>query len=307
MNGDRLNLPERINELKEKEDMVILAHNYQLPEVQDIADYLGDSLELCYLAQELDARTILFAGVKFMAESALILNPEKTVLVPDLDAHCPMAGMLQPEIILSAKEEYPDAAVVLYGNTTAAAKAEADVICTSANSIKIVNSLDEEKVLFGPDKNLRHWTQHYTDKELIPIPDNGYCYVHNSLIGMDQIGDLMKRHPDAEVLVHPECVPEVQEAADYILSTNGMLKRAKGSSSDEFIIGTEKEMCYRLSREIPEKRFFCLEGAVCKDMKKTNLENLYKTARDRKNVMTLPRDVIERAQEPLQRMLDLSR
>jgi quinolinate synthase len=307
INGDPLNLPEKINELKEREGIVILAHNYQRPEVQDVADHLGDSLELCYLAQELDAKTILFAGVRFMAESALILNPEKTVLVPDLDAHCPMASMLQPDMIIKARGEHPDAAVVLYGNTTAAAKAEADVICTSANSVKIVNSLDEDKVLFGPDKNLRYWTQQYTDKELIPIPELGYCYVHNSHIGLEQVIQLMERHPDAEVLVHPECVPEVQELADHVLSTNGMLKRAKCSSCNRFIIGTEKEMCYRLEKELPDKRFFCLESALCDDMKKTTLENLYMAAKGHGNAMTLPADVIAKAKAPLKRMLDLSR
>jgi len=302
-----LNLQEKIIELKEREGIVILAHNYQLPEIQDIADYLGDSLELCYLAQELEADTIVFAGVIFMAESALILNPEKTVLVPDMDAHCPMASMLQPDAILRARQEHPDAAVVLYGNTTAIAKAESDVICTSANSVKIVNSLDEDKVLFGPDKNLRYWTQAHTDKELLPVPDIGYCYVHNSLISLEQIRSIRSEHPEAEVLVHPECLPDVQEAADYVLSTNGMLKRANRSSAEEFIIGTEKEMCYRLSKEIPDKRFYSIDTAVCRDMKKTNLENLYKAMRERSNAMELPAEVIERAQAPLQRMLDIGR
>ena len=302
-----MNLPEKINELKEKEDMVILAHNYQLPEIQDIADYLGDSLELCYLAQSLDADMIVFAGVRFMAESALILNPEKTVLVPALEAHCPMAGMLGPDMIVSAREKHPDAAVVLYGNTNAASKAEADVICTSANSVKIVNSLDEDKVLFGPDKNLRHWTQQHTEKELLPIPEIGYCYVHNSLITPESINALRVEHPNAEVLVHPECLPEVQDMADAIMSTNGMLKRARNSSSTEFIIGTEKEMCYRLEKELPDKSFYGIESAVCADMKKTNLENLYRAMHDCSNKMELPADVLERAKAPLQRMLDLSR
>lgn len=287
--------------------MVILAHNYQLPEVQDIADYLGDSLELCYLAQELEAETIVFAGVAFMAESALILNPEKTVLVPELDAHCPMAKMLSPRDVINGKLRYPDAAVVLYGNTTAGAKAEADVICTSANSVRIVNSLDEEKILFGPDKNLRHWTQQHTDKELLPVPDNGYCYVHNSLITPEDVKSLRSSHPDAEVLVHPECLPEVQAMAERVLSTNGMLRHAMSSSSDEFIIGTEKEMCYRLQKEMPEKRFYGFDKAICDDMKKTDLEKLYRVMRDRSNKMELPREIIEKAQRPLQRMLDLSR
>lgn len=249
----------------------------------------------------------MFAGVAFMAESALILNPDKTVLIPEMEAHCPMAGMLKPETILKKKREFPDAALVLYGNTTARAKAEADVICTSANSAKIVNSLDEERVLFGPDKNLRHWTQKQTDKELIAVPDIGYCYVHNSLITLRELNELKSLHPDAKVLVHPECIPEVQDLADEVLSTNGMLRVAKSSSSEEFIIGTEKEMCYRLSKELPDKKFYGFESAVCRDMKKVTLEALYKVMRDKSNKMTLPKDIIERARTPLQRMLDLSR
>ena len=181
------------------------------------------------------------------------------------------------------------------------------MICTSANSARIVNSLEEEMVLFGPDKNLRHWTQKQTDKELIPVPDLGYCYVHNSLITLKDVMDLKALHPDALVLVHPECLPEVQDTADEVLSTNGMLRVAKSSSADEFIIGTEKEMCYRLSRELPDKRFYGVERAVCRDMKKVTLERLYSVMRDKSNKMTLPEDIIERARTPLQRMLDLSR
>lgn len=302
-----MKIVDRIQELKKEKDISILAHNYQPPVVQDIADYLGDSLDLCYRAQQLEEKTILFAGVKFMAESALILNPDKTVLLPDLEAHCPMASMLTPDIIDEKKKDYPDSAVVIYGNTTARAKAHADVICTSANAAHIVNSLDEDVVLFGPDKNLRYWTQKQTDKTIIPIPDVGYCYVHNSLIRPEDILYLRDRHPRAEVLVHPECVPQVQEVADHVLSTNGMLSHAQQVSADEFIIGTEKELCYRLRKELPNKRFYEIESAVCRDMKRVTLQKIYDAMQYEDTRIELPPDVLERAREPLERMLRLGR
>jgi quinolinate synthase len=305
--GDTLNIKEKILALKEEEGIAILAHNYQPAGVQDVADYLGDSLDLCYRAQELEEDTILFAGVRFMAESALILNPEKTVLVPNKDAFCPMAAMLSPADIIAKKQEYPDAPVVLYGNTNAASKAHADVICTSANALRIVESLNEETVLFGPDKNLRHWVSTQTDTQLVPVPEDGYCYVHNSRISVADIAALKGEHPDAEVLVHPECTPEVQELADHILSTNGMLSIARKSSAREFIIGTEKELCYRLRKELPEKLFYELPGAVCDDMKKVTLESVYEAMRSRSSRMELPADIMDKARVPLERMLELSR
>lgn len=302
-----MNIVDRIQGLKEEKDISILAHNYQPPAVQDIADFLGDSLDLCYRAQELEETTILFAGVRFMAESALILNPEKTVLLPDMDAYCPMASMLTPDILDEKKRQHPDAAVVLYGNTTARAKARADVICTSANAAHIVNSLDEDVVLFGPDKNLRYWTQKQTDKTLIPVPDHGYCYVHNSLIRPEDILYLRDRYPRAEVLVHPECVPQVQEVADNVLSTNGMLAHARRTSADEFIIGTEKELCYRLRKELPNKRFYEIETAVCRDMKRVTLQKICHAMEHEDTKISLPHDVLDRAREPLERMLSLGR
>jgi quinolinate synthase len=302
-----VDISERILALKEQKGMVILAHNYQAPEVQDIADYLGDSLDLCYRAQELDADTIVFAGVRFMAESALILNPEKTVLFPAFDATCPMADMLTPDAIIAAKKRYPDAPVVLYGNTTAACKAHADVICTSANAYRIVSSLDADTILFGPDKNLRHWVAGQTDQTLVPIPDDGYCYVHNVRITEEDVRSLMAAHPEAAVLAHPECTPAVQDLADKIVSTNGMLAEARSSPARSFIICTERELCYRLRKEIPEKTYYEIPHAVCDDMKKTTLATLYEAMATEGGAMTLPRDVLERARRPLERMLELSR
>lgn len=305
--GDTLNIKEKILALKEEEGIAILAHNYQPPGIQDVADFLGDSLDLCYRAQELDNETILFAGVRFMAESALILNPDKTVLIPNPDAFCPMAAMLSPADIRAKKEEYPDAPVVLYGNTNAASKAHADVICTSANALRIVESLDADTVLFGPDRNLRHWVATHTDKELVPLPDDGYCYVHNTRITEADIRSLMQAHPDAMVLVHPECTPAVQDMADHVLSTNGMLAIARKSEATEYIIGTEKELCYRLRKELPAKTFYEIPTAVCDDMKKVTLELVYDAMRTRSSQMDLPHDVMVRARAPLERMLELSR
>ncbi|MHC1605308.1 MAG: quinolinate synthase NadA [Candidatus Methanofastidiosia archaeon] len=302
-----MNIVDKINHLKEKEGISILAHNYQPPEIQDIADFLGDSLDLCYRAQALEEETILFAGVNFMAESALILNPEKTILIPETTATCPMAIMLTPEILVEKKKRYSDAPVILYGNTTASAKALADVICTSANADHIVNSLDENVVLFGPDKNLMYWVKKHTKKEIIPVPDEGYCYVHNFLIRLEDILVLKEKHPSAEVLVHPECVPEVQQIADHILSTNGMIKRAKKASSSEFIIGTEKGLCYRLRKELPDKTFYQIDSAVCKDMKKTTLEKIYATMKNKKPRVELPSHILKDARKPLDRMLELGR
>ncbi len=302
-----MNIKEKILALKEKEGIAILAHNYQPPGIQDVADFLGDSLDLCYRAQELEAETILFAGVRFMAESALILNPEKTVLIPNPDAFCPMAEMLSPDDILAKKEEYPDAPVVLYGNTNAASKAHADVICTSANALHIVESLDSDTVLFGPDRNLRHWVAKHTDKELVPLPDDGYCYVHNTRITEEDIVSLKLAHPEALVLVHPECTPEVQDMADQVLSTNGMLAVARKSEAMEYIIGTEKELCYRLRKELPTKTFYEIFTAICDDMKKVTLESVYGAMRDRSSKMELPHDIMVRARVPLERMLELSR
>ncbi|MHC1598606.1 MAG: quinolinate synthase NadA [Candidatus Methanofastidiosia archaeon] len=305
--GDTLDIIDKINALKEEKDIAILAHNYQPPEVQDIADYLGDSLDLCYRAQNLEEGTILFAGVKFMAESALILNPEKTVLLPEPNAYCPMAEMLTPDIITKKKEQHPDASVVLYGNTTAASKALSDIICTSANAAQIVEAADSDTILFGPDKNLLHWTQQQTDKTLVPIPNGGYCYVHNLLIRPEDVLYLKSRHPDAKLLVHPECVPQVQSIADNVLSTNGMLKIASISSEKEFIIGTEKELCHRLRNELPNKIFYEVEHAICADMKKITLEKIYHTMKTGDNKMELPKKILDAAREPLERMLAVGR
>jgi quinolinate synthase len=258
-------LQKEIIALKKDKNAIILAHNYQTGDVQEIADFIGDSLELCIKATEIkDADLIVFCGVDFMAETAAILNPDKRIVMPDKDAECPMAHMLTAKEVIAYKKRYPDAAVVLYVNTLAEAKAEADILCTSANAVKVVESLKEDRILFGPDMNLAWFVSHQIkDKEIIPAPEGGHCYVHK----MFNLGDLYflrEKYPDADILVHPECDPEVQEYADYILSTGGMMRHVAESNKKTFIIGTEVDLVTRLKRENPDKTIIpALEEAIC--------------------------------------------
>jgi quinolinate synthase len=296
----------KISRLKEKKNAVILAHNYQREEVQLAADYLGDSLDLARRSTGLDADLVVFAGVDFMAEMAAMLNPGKTVVIPDLEARCPMAAQLSAEGVREARKEHPGAAVVLYVNTLAEAKAEADVTCTSANAPQIVGAVDKDKVLFGPDRNLAWFARRRTDKEVVPIPEDGYCYVHRMFSPAD-IKLLKEEHPDAEVLVHPECNPDVQQLADHICSTSQMLVRAKASSARKFIIGTEVGMVDRLHREFPDKEFIpALDTAICEQMKKHTLEKVYLSLRDKKHVVKVPPKIADRARVAIERMLEIS-
>lgn len=299
-------IEDKIKKLKEKEKAIILAHNYQRPEVQLTADFIGDSLELARASAKADAELIVFAGVDFMAEMAAMLNPDKTVVIPDPEAGCPMAAQLLASTVREAKKKYPEAAVVLYVNTLAEAKAESDVACTSANSPQVVNALDEDTVLFGPDQNLAWFVQRRSDKRVIPIPANGYCYVHKMFTPAD-ISLLKERYPDAEVLAHPECDPEVQLLATHICSTSQMLVRAKASPAKRFIIATEIGLVERLRREFPRKEFIpALETAICEQMKKHTLEKVYLALRDKKNVVQVPPRVARRARVTIERMLEIS-
>ncbi|MFQ6136450.1 MAG: quinolinate synthase NadA [Candidatus Hydrothermarchaeales archaeon] len=290
-----------------KEDCIILAHNYQIPEIQDIADFVGDSLGLCQEAANVDKRYILFCGVDFMAESAVMLNPDKTVLMPDLEAKCPMAAMLPAERLRKAKREYPDAAVVLYINTWAEARAESDVTCTSANSVKIVKALDEDEIIFGPDANLAWYVaQQVPEKTIIPVPAKGHCRTH-VMFDKEDILLAKELHPDAEVLIHPECKPEVQELADYICSTSQMVRRAKESNSREFIIATETGLIYRLKKEAPSKAFIpALEDAICVNMKMHTMEKVIRELKERRNIIRVDPEIAEHARRSLERMLVLS-
>lgn len=303
---NRGELENKIRKLKEKENAVILAHNYQTTEVQLVADFIGDSLELARASAKTDADLIVFAGVDFMAEIAAMLNPDKTVVIPDPGARCPMAAQLPASVVREAKNGYPGAAVVLYVNTLAEAKAESDVACTSANAPQIVNALDSETVLFGPDRNLAYFVQRRTDKRVIPIPENGYCYVHKMFSPAD-ILLLKEKYPEAEVLVHPECDPEVQDLASHICSTSQMILRAKASPAKQFIVATEVGLVERLRREFPEKEFIpALETAICQQMKKHNLEKIYLSLREKKHVVRVPPEVAERARVSINRMLEIS-
>jgi quinolinate synthase len=296
-------LQQQIQELKKKHHAVILAHNYQNPEIQDVADFVGDSLDLSIKATKTDAKTIVFCGVDFMAEAAKILNPEKTVILPDKTANCPMAEMVDAESLSWLIKEHPDAEVVAYINTTADVKALADICCTSANGVKIVKSRTAKKIIFVPDRNLGMYIQKQVpEKEMILWP--GVCRTHHD-IKKEDIVLLKKKHPHAEVLVHPECQPEIIEFADYAFSTNAMVNHAKTSSIQEFIIGTEKGLCYRLEKENPGKKFYPVPTAVCPNMKKTTLEKVLKSMETLEPKITLSDEIMRKARVPLQRMMEI--
>lgn len=291
--------------MKREKNAVILAHNYQLPEIQDVGDYLGDSLGLSKAAARTDADVIVFAGVDFMAESAKILSPDKKVVIPSREARCPMAAMIDVEGLNILKEEHPGAAVVAYVNTTASIKAEVDICCTSSNAVKIVRELPNKKIIFIPDTNLGLYVKSKVpEKELIFC--QGYCHVHQAIRARD-IESMMEKHPGAVVMVHPECPPDVIGVAQHVLSTKGMMDLAKNSDASEFIVGTEKEMCYRLSRENPDKKFHHLEWAICHAMKKITLENVLDALETLEPEVTLKKNIIQKARIPLERMMAAGR
>ena len=296
---------ERIKQLKKERNAIILAHNYQRGDVQDIADFVGDSFGLSQKAVDSGAEVIVFCGVDFMAESAAVLNPEKTVLMPELNAQCPMAAMITVESLRHEKEKYPGATVVCYVNTPAYVKAESDICCTSANAVKVVNALPEDEIIFVPDRNLALYVAAHTDKKIIPW--NGYCPTHHLILP----GDILlekEEHPDAEILVHPECRPDVIALADQVLSTAGMLKYARQSSSKEFIIGTEVGLLHRLNKENPDKTFIpATSYAVCPNMKMNTLGSIIRALERNEHVIKIPEDVRVKAKLALDRMLDVGR
>ena len=295
----------RIKQLKKEKNAIILSHNYQRGDVQDIADFVGDSFGLSQQAASSDADVIVFCGVDFMAESAAILSPEKTVLMPEINAQCPMAAMITPESLKLEKEKYPDAAVVCYVNTPAAVKAESDICCTSANAIKVVDSLAEKEIIFVPDRNLALYVAAHTLKKIIPW--NGYCPTHHLILP----GDILlekEEHPEALVLVHPECRPDVVSLADKVLSTEGMLKYARLSASREFIIGTEIGLLHRLSKENPDKTFIpATRYAVCPNMKMITLQSIIRALEKKEHVIKVPEDTRIKAKQALDRMLEVGR
>lgn len=297
-------------ELKEEKNALLLAHNYQTIEIQEIADFVGDSLELCRRAQGVkDKELIVFAGVDFMAETASILNPQKKVVIPSAKAICPMAAMLPLKVLKNTMKEYPGAPLVLYVNTLAEVKAEAYVTCTSANAAEIVAQLEGDTILFGPDVNLAWYvSQKVPEKTLVPVPDYGHCRVHRFLGDGSEAMELKKQYPDAELLVHPECEPAFQKKADFVLSTGGIYRRCKESSAKVFIIGTEVGMVERLRREIPGKTFLpAKKYSECASMKRITLENTYEALQNEAPIVRVPEEIAARARIPIQRMLEMSR
>jgi len=301
-----MTLIDEILKLKKEKNAIILAHNYQREDVQDIADYIGDSIELGRKAmEEREAKIIVFSAVDFMAESAAILNPHKKVLLPTLGARCPMAQMLTVEEIKRAKLHHPLVPVVLYVNTLAAAKAYCDICCTSANAVDVIASLDVDTVLFGPDRNLAEYVQRKTGKTVIPIPEWGFCPTH-LLFQPEDVHILKTKCPEARVMVHPECTFEMQKAADFVGSTSQMCKYAKECSAKTFIVGTEEGILHRLRKENPEKEFLmAYEEAVCPTMKLNTLERLYIALKEEKYVITVPEPIAKQARKALERMFEL--
>lgn len=298
-------ITDKINQLRKERNAVILAHNYQIGEVQDIADYVGDSLGLSIEAAKTKAAVIVFCGVYFMAETAKILSPDKVVLVPDENAGCPMADMLNAEQLIQLKKEHPNAAVVCYVNSSAAVKALSDICCTSANAVKVVQSLTENEVLFVPDKYLGHYVStEVPDKKFIFW--NGYCPTHMR-IDPAEILKAKELHPNAFVMVHPECRPEVIAVADSALSTGQMLKKAGDPSSNEFIIGTEVGIIHTLKKQYPAKKFFSVtEKCLCPNMKLTTLEKVLFALEDMKFEVSVDQETAQKAKLAIDRMLKIT-
>lgn len=297
-------ISDRLSALKEEKKAVILAHNYQVDEVQDVADYVGDSYELSKIASQTQAEVIVFCGVHFMAESAKILSPEKTVILPDIMAGCPLADMADPQLVKEKKKEHPEAAVACYINTSAAVKAECDVCVTSANAVNIINNYPADEFIFVPDQNLGHYISTKTDKKIILW--DGYCITHHRVTA-EETRKARQAIPDAVLVAHPECRPEVLEQADEILGTGGMLRYVRESKDKKFIVGTELGLIYRLKKENPDKEFYLLSTAlICPNMKYTSLEKVVKSLESLSPQIEVPEDIRVKAKTCLDRMLQYS-
>lgn len=297
---------EEIEKLKKEKDAVILAHYYVPGEVQVCADYIGDSFYLSKIATKLDAKTLVFAGVTFMGESAKILNPEKTVLMPDMTADCPMAHMASIEKIRKMREEYEDLAVVCYINSSAELKTYADVCVTSSNALDIVRALPNENIFFIPDGNLGSYVAQQVPEKNVILND-GYCYVHKE-VTKEQVEAVKRLRPEAEFLVHPECKKEVLELADYIGSTSGIINYATNSDKQEFIIGTENGVFHDLQQKNPDKKFYTVSGGqICESMKKVTLEKICDCLRNGTGEMHVDDELRVKANQPLERMLAMAK
>jgi quinolinate synthase len=297
-------LEEKIRELKKKRNAIILVHNYQLPEVQDVADYRGDSLELSRIAAKTEAAVIVFCGVHFMAETASILCPDKMVIMPDINSGCPMANMITADDLRKLKEKHPKAVVVGYVNTSAEVKAELDYCCTSTNAVAVVSALsDRNEIIFVPDKYLGDFVSKRTGRKLISW--NGFCPTHVKILPED-IKREKKFHPKAKVIVHPECLPQVVDLADAVLSTSKMCQFAKETDAKEIIVGTEVGLIYRLKKDNPTKEFYpATEAAVCPNMKRITQEKILWSLEELKEEIKVPEEIRLRAKRAIDRMLEI--
>jgi len=295
---------EKINELKKQRNAVILAHNYQTGPVQDIADITGDSLGLSQKARETDADVIVFCGVLFMAETAAILSPDKTVLLPDKNAGCPMSDMITGQQLRQLKAEHPGAVVICYVNSSAEVKAESDYCCTSSNAIEVVNAVPaDKKILFVPDCHLGQYVKERSGRDIVLWP--GYCPTHMRF-NEATVKDAQKRHPGALVLMHPESSEDAKPLADELLSTGQMLQYAKQSDAKEFIIATEIGIIHTLQKDCPDKKFYPVtEAAICPNMKLITLENILFSLENMEYKITVPKEIAKRAKGSLDRMLSI--
>lgn len=294
-------LTKKVLDLKKKKSAVILAHNYQLPEVQDVADFVGDSLGLSIEASKTKAGIIVFCGVNFMAETAKILNPKKKVLMPEPKAGCPMAGMISARQLEALKKEHPKAKIVCYVNSSAEVKALSDICCTSGNAVGIVKSLGEEEVIFVPDQYLGSWVENNLNKRLILW--NGYCNIHNKILP-EHVERKKKEHPKALVMAHPECTPGVLNLADKVASTSGMIKFPEVTDAAEFIVATETGILHQLQKLYPGKDFYpAYDDALCPNMKLTTLEKVLWALEDEKDEVVIDKNISEKALKTIERML----
>jgi quinolinate synthase len=299
---DKKELTKKILTLKKQRNAVIVAHNYQIDDVQALADVIGDSFALSKYCASVPQDVIVFCGVHFMAESAKILSPQKTVLLPEINAGCPMADMVTAEDLRALKRDHPHAVVVCYINTSAAVKAESDICCTSSNAVKVIQSLAEEEIIFVPDKNLGNYIAKKVPEKKMIIWD-GYCVTHHR-VTLEDVQKAKKAHPDAVLLVHPECRPEVVELADFVGSTRQIIDFAAATKEKKFIIGTEMGVLFSLKRNNPEKTFYLLSpGLICPNMKKTRLESVYNALKQMRYPIELAEEILVKARTSLERML----
>jgi quinolinate synthase len=305
MKMDQKQLIDEIIKLKKERDAIILAHNYQVPEVQEIADVVGDSFALSKHAANTSHKVIVFCGVHFMAESAKILSPDKTVLLPARDAGCPMAEMVTADRLREMKSKYPEAAVVCYVNSSAEVKAEADICCTSSNAVKVVESIKNKQIIFAPDENLGSYiAKKVKDKEMILW--KGFCITHKR-VRVDEVKKIKELHPNAKLLVHPECEPAIQAMADFLGSTSEIIKHAKEIPQKDIIIGTEEGVIHALKKENPDKNFYLLSpGLICQNMKKTRLQDVYEALLNMQHEINIDEDIRQKALKSLEEMLKIS-